>query len=312
MQRFQNILVHVDTRTDNREALDWASTLAQRNQARLRIVDVLPEFPWHVRMAMRDYDHVRELLLKEKSEKLASLTEAEKSKGLDVSCQALLGHSSVELIREVLRNGHDLVVRLAKGPLSPREGFFGTTSQRLLHQCPCPLWLVKPGSALRFEHVLAAVDSAPHHKGQPELSGEILELAKSICEVEGGRLEVLHAWEVYAASVLTLRMEDDEIERLERDVRAHVEKSLDTLLAPHGMSIRDPNVHLVKGDPIPAIAEFIKQHDIDLLVMGTVARSGVSGLLMGNTAEQILGRIACSLLALKPKGFVSPIKLEDS
>jgi universal stress protein E len=311
IQHFQNILAYVDTRTEAHEALDWAATLAERNEARLRLVDVLPHFPWHVRVAMSDHDHVRELLLTEKRDKLDALAEPLRAKGVDVTTAALSGHTSVEIIREVLRNHHDLVVRLTKGPLSPREGFFGITSRRLLHQCPCPLWLVKPHTAPRFDHVLVAVDSAPHHEAQPELSGELVELAKSICQVEGGKLDVVHAWEMYAASVLHLKMDEEQIAQLEKDVRATVEQSLDKLLSVHGMSIRDDNVHLVKGDPIHAIVNFLDTHEVDLLIMGTVARSGISGILMGNTAEQILSRINCSLLTLKPKNFVSPVSLED-
>jgi nucleotide-binding universal stress UspA family protein len=44
--------------------------------------------------------------------------------------------------------------------------------------------------------------------------------------------------------------------------------------------------------------------------MGTVARTGINGLLMGNTAEMILTQIDCSVLAVKPQGFVSPVTLE--
>lgn len=42
--------------------------------------------------------------------------------------------------------------------------------------------------------------------------------------------------------------------------------------------------------------------------MGTVARTGIPGFIIGNTAENILQKIDCSLLALKPLGFVSPVK----
>jgi len=42
--------------------------------------------------------------------------------------------------------------------------------------------------------------------------------------------------------------------------------------------------------------------------MGTVARTGILGCLMGNTAENIVVELKCSLLALKPGGFVSPVK----
>ena len=46
---------------------------------------------------------------------------------------------------------------------------------------------------------------------------------------------------------------------------------------------------------------------VDILVMGSVARSGIAGFLMGNTAENIMRKLDCDLVALKPKGFVSPV-----
>lgn len=42
--------------------------------------------------------------------------------------------------------------------------------------------------------------------------------------------------------------------------------------------------------------------------MGTLARGGITGLLMGNTAEQVLDSIQqSSVLTLKPEGFVTPV-----
>ena len=45
--------------------------------------------------------------------------------------------------------------------------------------------------------------------------------------------------------------------------------------------------------------------------MGTMARSGIAGLLIGNTAERVLRKLPCSVLAVKPDGFVSPERLES-
>lgn len=44
--------------------------------------------------------------------------------------------------------------------------------------------------------------------------------------------------------------------------------------------------------------------------MGTVARTGISGVIIGNTAEAVLEQLQCSVLALKPPGFVTPVKLD--
>lgn len=50
---------------------------------------------------------------------------------------------------------------------------------------------------------------------------------------------------------------------------------------------------------------------VDCIVVGTVARTGIAGFIMGNNAETILERIDCSLLAIKPPGFVTPVTLEN-
>ena len=44
--------------------------------------------------------------------------------------------------------------------------------------------------------------------------------------------------------------------------------------------------------------------------MGTVARTGVPGFIMGNTAETMLQQIDCWVLAVKPEGFLTPVTLD--
>ena len=43
--------------------------------------------------------------------------------------------------------------------------------------------------------------------------------------------------------------------------------------------------------------------------MGTVGRTGIRGLFIGNTAEAILNQVKCSVLAVKPSGFETPVRL---
>jgi len=44
--------------------------------------------------------------------------------------------------------------------------------------------------------------------------------------------------------------------------------------------------------------------------MGTLSRTGISGLLIGNTAEKVLRQVDCSVLIVKPDGFITPVKLD--
>ena len=76
-------------------------------------------------------------------------------------------------------------------------------------------------------------------------------------------------------------------------------------------TISSPERHLIKGWARKEIPAFAKSIDADLIVMGTVGRTGIPGFIMGNTAETILNQIDCSVLAIKPPGFETPVTLMD-
>ena len=164
MKRFQNILVPIDTRFEEHPALQWAVRLAEHNQAKLKLVEVVPELSWIMRLAMADAEHMQQVLADDKRRRLESLAGPLRDQGFDVTTTVLSGKSSFEIMQEVLRSDHDLVVRVTKGSHSQRTGFFGTTSMRLLRKCPCAVWLVRPDVQPRFARVLAAIDPAPNDR----------------------------------------------------------------------------------------------------------------------------------------------------
>ncbi len=95
-------------------------------------------------------------------------------------------------------------------------------------------------------------------------------------------------------------------------IRAKFQTSLDEFLDDFEEDRSRFQSHLVKGSPETVLPEWVAEHDIDLIVMGTVARTGVAGLLIGNTAERVLPQVPCSIVALKPEGFRTPVELPDN
>ncbi|WP_281269171.1 universal stress protein [Thiocapsa rosea] len=71
-----------------------------------------------------------------------------------------------------------------------------------------------------------------------------------------------------------------------------------------------PKTHLVRGDARRKIPTLARKIGADVVVMGTVGRGGIPGLLMGNMAEAILQQVDCSVLATKPPGFVTSVALD--
>lgn len=66
--------------------------------------------------------------------------------------------------------------------------------------------------------------------------------------------------------------------------------------------------HVFWGIASQDIPKLAQQLEIDLLVLGSVGRSGIKGVLLGKTAEKLLNTRDCSILAVNPEGFVSPIE----
>ena len=69
-------------------------------------------------------------------------------------------------------------------------------------------------------------------------------------------------------------------------------------------------VHLLKGDAGDVIPALALKKDVDLIIMGTVEHTGIPGFFIGNTAERTLSSVDCSVLAVKPQGFSTPVEVE--
>ena len=137
-----------------------------------------------------------------------------------------------------------------------------------------------------------------------------MDLASSLAERESAHLSVVHAWRLFGESMLRsgrARLSPTEVDQLIQGTRDQHRDRLQALLNHYGMDTADPAVHLVHGEPAPSIRALSLELDADLVVMGTLGRSGVPGLIIGNTAEDVLQSTQASVLAVKPKGFVSPV-----
>lgn len=83
--------------------------------------------------------------------------------------------------------------------------------------------------------------------------------------------------------------------------------SLRDLLGTEAHGYLAPRRHLRKGSPRQVVPAIAGELGADLIVMGTLSRTGIPGYFIGNTAEVILNNVECSVLAIKPDGFVSPV-----
>jgi universal stress protein E len=138
-----------------------------------------------------------------------------------------------------------------------------------------------------------------------------MDLATSLARLEGSELHVIHTWTMYAESLLRsgrTKIPPTELNGLLAEAQEMHQIWVDQLLEPYELEDINHQVHLLKGTAATLIPQVAQEKEIDLIVMGTVSRTGISGLLIGNTAENVLRQVDCSVLTVKPDGFVTTVK----
>ena len=95
--------------------------------------------------------------------------------------------------------------------------------------------------------------------------------------------------------------------RYNQNVRQHHQDAMTLLAQRH--HIPDQRCHIDEGLPEDIIPQYAEKLDAELVVLGTVGRQGISAALIGNTAEHVIDKLDCDVLAIKPEGFVCPIRL---
>ncbi len=307
MKRFKNILYFADGATEISPSLQRAVELARINHARLTVLDVLAETESPARIEKQLGMDLNEILSNRRQELLEGMVAPFSENDL-IYTRVLTGSPFMAVIRAVLRNGYDLVMKEAHPPTAFPDRMFGSTDMHLLRKCPCPVWIDRPNAASPYGTILAAVD--PDAEQGEECAKLVMDLATSLATRESARLAIVHAWRLYGESMLRnglARVSPAKLEMMLDETRELHRENLQRLLAPYELDDNAVEVYLKKGEPAASIHQVSNELQADLIVMGTVGRLGIPGFFIGNTAEEVLQTTQASVLAVKPKGFISPV-----
>lgn len=321
MKRFKNILFVTSPQRDNKASFQRAANLAAHNQARLTIMDIPEDIPDHTTFHLAGNATTRIIneAVRHYRSKLEELG-ASSQHTIEIQTKVVPGIPFLEIIRAVLIDKYDLVIKTPQSQHGLKQFLFGSTDMHLLRKCPCPLWMIKADELPPYRRILAAVDleSSSNDARRDALNLQILEMASSLALSEPGELHIVNAWQALGESLVTMTLDlnKDEIKTWIDDQEKAFEDELKTFMTALpkilGKDVADyiaPQVHLIRGSAAKIIPKLAEEKQIDLLVMGTVARTGLAGFFMGNIAENILNQINCSVLALKPAGFCTPVTI---
>jgi universal stress protein E len=310
MKRFKNIIVKVNAPTNLEMdiAVLRGVELAKKIGARITLFDVVEPHE-SILSSYADIvspSELTELIVAQRLDQLNELAKKLQSNGLDISARVASGKNFIEIVKFVILNKGDLLIKAA----NKSEKSFDSNDFHIMRKCPKPVWLIKEEKNDNVKKVLAAVDLSmeQHAEGRAQ-NRMIIDIATSLSRYKNAELTILSCWSLYGEEALRhgafTRVPLAKIETLLKNEEREYQGSFNILVNEYAEFKFDQR--LMKGKPKFIIPEFVNSHEIDVVVMGTIGRSGIPGFLIGNTSESVLQAINSSVITLKPENWVSPI-----
>jgi universal stress protein E len=282
MQAIRSILVVMEPGQPDAIALKRAKLIAGVTQSHL-----------HLLVCDRKHDHSAYL-----NDQRAALA----LDGFSVSGQQAWDENLYQTIMNVQQaEGCGLVVKqhLPDNPL--KRLLLTPDDWKLLRYCPGPVLMVKTDKPWTNGIILAAVDVGNADGEHRTLHSGIISHGFDIAGLANAKLHVI------AAHPTPMLSSADPTFQLKETIEARYREQCKVFQAKY--EIADECLHVVEGPADALIPHVAKQLGAVVTVIGTVARTGLSGALIGNTAEVILDSLESDILVLKPDEIIA--HLED-
>jgi nucleotide-binding universal stress UspA family protein len=206
------------------------------------------------------------------------------------------------LADRVQRDQHDLLIKTAERCVGGRG--FKATDLTLVQKCECPVWLHRPLESRSPLRVAVAVDPETLDEEERLLALSLLRAGRKLADHFEGPLHVVSCWdypfEEYLRHNTWFSVAASELAGVVAGAEGKHQIALEAMLKEAGIpgALR---IHHLRGDPAARIPEWVEESGIGLLVMGSRGRGGLTGLLMGNTSEDLLRQLTCSVVTVKAR-----------
>jgi nucleotide-binding universal stress UspA family protein len=194
------------------------------------------------------------------------------------------------MINQYSQSGDFNVIVLSSGNKPEKEKYKrGTTIERLMRKCPVPIWVVKNIPVKPVRRILCPVYFSDESK-------RALVNAVLLADKFDALLYIVHIFTPVTAFSHRFSIDYEAENKL---LRAGQQSQFNTFLE----SIDPGNVkyktQLLAGEPHSEILNFIESENIDLLLMGTTGKSGLSRILVGSVTEKVTRELPCSYITTK-------------
>lgn len=307
MSSYNHIVVVIDPTQEQQPALERAQLMAQRCDSKISIFMSIFDFSYEMTsmLSSEDREKLRDGIISQRQQWLEHLAQPLRDKQLNVETKLCWHNRPFEsIINYAIEVNCDLILKSTHLHHKLKSVIFTPTDWSLMRKAPVPVLLVKDHDWPNDGKILVAVNVAAEDEAHRALNHQLVHRAQELAELINADVHLVNAYPGTPVNV-AIELPDFDAHAYNNTLREHHQRRINEMAANY--QIQQDHCHVLEGMPEDVIPELSKSLDAELVVIGTVGRSGISAALIGNTAEHIIDQLDCDLLADKPSDFVSPL-----
>ena len=308
MEKYQNILVVIDPTEEEQKALNRAIELAKKTGARITAFLTIFDFSYEMTtmLSSDERESMRQSVINDKARWLTQFIDNIEHTGIEITSEVIWHNRPFEpIIQQVIDKGYDIVIKGTKEHDKLKSVIFTPTDWHILRKCPCPVLLVKDHDWPKNGNILAAVNVGSDESEHESLNARITEEAVNLANIIEANAHIVNSFPGTPVNIAIEIPEFNAAEYNESMMSHHIEAMKDHC---EKFNVKKENMHVKEGLPEDVIEGLSQELDAELVILGTIGRTGLSAALIGNTAEHVIDRLNCDVLALKPDGYSSPLQ----
>jgi universal stress protein E len=307
MEKYKKILTVIDPSTDDQKALKRSIELARHTGGEITAFLTIYDFSYEMTTMLSgdEREAMRQSMINDRLQWLEEKIAETDHDNITINTNIIWHNRPFEtIINKVITENFDVVIKGTHQHDKFKSVIFTPTDWHILRKCPCPVLLVKEHNWPDNGNLLTALNIGSDDDEHKALNDKLTQEAIHLSSLIKANIHLVNS---YPGTPVNIAIEIPEFNACEYN---------DTMLKHHQTAMNDhadsfnvplENTHVKEGLPEDVIQSVSQSIDAELVILGTVGRTGLSAALIGNTAEHVIDRLNCDVLAIKPNGYISPL-----
>ncbi|WP_032092646.1 MULTISPECIES: universal stress protein UspE [Pasteurellaceae] len=303
--KFTNILVVLNPENEKQYALARAVRLVkeQKSETKVKITTFMAVYDLSYEMSAllsaEERESMHRGVIEQRHKAVQPYLEKYADPEIEFHSTVVWNSNEAEAITaEVERQHYDLVVKYTQEEESITSLIFTPMDWQLLRKCPAPIMIVKDGDWKHQRRILVAVNVSDDEDYHSIFNDELVALGIDLADIlERGNVHLVTA---YPPTPINMAIDLPEFNTAEYNNSIRGQHLINMKALRQQFGIDEDHTHVREGFPEDVIPAVAKEIGAEMVVLGTIGRTGLSAAFLGNTAEHVISKLNCNLLAIKP------------